>query len=73
LLEFAQQLNHGMRDCGIKVDKRPFAPHLTLMRKVNKAPQDMEFKAFHWLVSQFVLVESNTLPEGVQYTVLKNW
>lgn len=73
LISFVHQLNLGMNDCGISLDARPFVPHITLMRKVNKAPQDMEFKAFHWNSTTFSLVESQTLPEGVKYTVIKRW
>ena len=71
LNSFAYELNNGMRRCGIDVDKRPYVPHITLMRKVNKVSQDKEFKAFQWEVSNFVLVESISRSEGVHYQVIK--
>ena len=68
---FVTELNNGLRRCGIEVEHRSFVPHITLMRKVNKAPQELEFTAFQWKASHFVLVESISRPEGVFYQVIK--
>ncbi len=73
LTKFVYELNKGLKECGIDVGDRSFAPHITLMRKVNKSPQDTEIKKIPWKVDHFVLVESKTLPQGAQYQVMKTW
>ena len=66
-------LNKGCGDCGLSLDKRPFKAHLTLKRKVHQAPPTEEVKPVLWPVERFVLVKSNTLPQGVQYEVVREW
>jgi len=73
LSKFVYELNKGLKECGIDVDDRSFTPHITLMRKVNKSPQDTEIKKIPWRADHFVLVESKTLPQGAQYQVIKTW
>jgi len=73
LTKFVYELNKGLKECGIDVGDRLFTPHLTLMRKVNKSPQDTEIKTIPLKADHFVLVESKTLPQGVQYQVLRIW
>lgn len=69
----AKQLAQGCRDCGLSLDRRPFKAHLTLKRKVHQAPPAMEVRPVSWPVESFVLVRSRTLPEGVQYQVVREW
>jgi len=60
--------------CGGAVDERPFQIHLTLCRKVRKAPRDLPAVApISWPVRAFALVESVTAAAGVQYRVLREW
>ena len=72
-IELAKQLAKGCRDCGLSLDRRPFKAHLTLKRKVHQAPPTMEVKPVMWPVEGFALVRSHTLPEGVQYQVVREW
>ncbi len=73
LQELVMQLNNIAADCGIKLEGRPYQPHLTLMRKVKKPIPRLEFQAIDWKVDKFVLVESVTHPEGVSYSLCKTW
>lgn len=73
LKELANTLVKGCGDCGLSLDKRPFKAHLTLKRKVNQAPPSNEIKPIAWPVESFALVRSKTLPEGVQYEVVRTW
>jgi 2'-5' RNA ligase len=73
LTELANRLIVGSRDCGLSLDKRPFKAHLTLKRKVKEPPPPCEVKPVAWPVKSFALVRSNTLPEGVQYEVVRDW
>ncbi len=73
LRELARRLNAGMAACGLEPERRPFAPHLTVARKALRGPQQPAVEPLVWTVTDFVLVESLTLPEGAQYRVLRRW
>ncbi|MDH5571901.1 MAG: RNA 2',3'-cyclic phosphodiesterase [Gammaproteobacteria bacterium] len=63
-------LFHG---CNYEVENRPYAPHITLMRKLNR-PGDLEsFSPISWQLNDFVMVESVTCAEGVEYKVLQRY
>jgi 2'-5' RNA ligase len=66
-------LNQGMTACGLIPDRRPFYPHMTLMRKVRRGPPNIPVEPIIWPVESFVLVESETLPDGVRYLPLRQW
>ena len=66
-------LNKTLEPCGYKVEKHPFKLHVTLMRKMKKPVNPIQFKPIPWLVRGFSLVESQTLPEGAEYRVIKSW
>ena len=72
LMQLVASLNQGLRGCDIALDDRPFATHLTLMRKVKKF-YEMNIEPIDWRVDQFCLVQSFTHPEGVEYKVIKSW
>lgn len=66
-------LRKGLRDGGFTVDSRPARLHVTLARKVA-AVQPVPLDApIEWTASEFVLVRSDTLPTGSEYTVLRRW
>ncbi len=69
----AQQLETVCTACGLPAEKRDFAPHMTLLRKVRRPPRERTLPPLHWAVSEFVLVRSDTLPEGAQYTLVQRW
>lgn len=52
---------------------RRFRPHVTLVRKVQRPPNLMEMQPVTWGFTDFVLVDSKTLPEGSVYTVLERF
>lgn len=72
LTALVQDLNAGLSGCGFTPEARPYHPHLTLQRKVRLA-EAREIAPIHWRVESFVLAQSNTLPEGVQYQLLERW
>jgi 2'-5' RNA ligase len=53
--------------------RRPFRPHVTLVRKVLRPPAAMETDLVTWRFADFVLVDSETLPEGPVYSVLERF
>jgi len=72
LLELYRQLHQLAVESDIPVQERPYRPHITLARKVN-ALDALEFGPVHWNVRDFCLVESNTLPEGAEYRIIRRW
>lgn len=73
LLALVEALNRATASCGLRPDDRPYAPHLTLRRKVAKGPRNETIAPLEWPVHDFALVESNSLSSGVEYRVLHTW
>jgi 2'-5' RNA ligase len=73
LVTLATQLRDGAIECGVQMDMRPYNAHVTLMRKILKAPDGLAINPFTWAARRFVLIESITRPEGVRYEVIKEW
>lgn len=57
---------------GIKVDQRPYAPHITVARKA-KAASACEFEPFVWHADSFCLVQSISGSNGSIYQVIREW
>ncbi|MGY6554464.1 MAG: RNA 2',3'-cyclic phosphodiesterase [Wenzhouxiangella sp.] len=57
-------------DLGLRVDSPRFHPHVTLFRKVDRAPDFPPSPGLDWPVSEFVLMES--IPSR-PYQVLRTW
>ncbi len=73
LMNLAAALEALCVDCGIEAETRPFAPHITLLRKARAVRQMPAFPPLAWPINEFVLALSETLPEGARYTVLHRW
>jgi 2'-5' RNA ligase len=73
LVTLATQLRDGAIECGVQMDMRPYNAHITLMRKIVKAPGALAISPFVWSAKRFVLIESTTRPEGVRYEVVREW
>ena len=66
-------LGEALSICGFQCDKRPFSPHITLMRKCAKPViEHLEFN-IPWTIEEFVLVESVQDESGVSYQVLERY
>ncbi|MGZ8189111.1 MAG: RNA 2',3'-cyclic phosphodiesterase [Methylosarcina sp.] len=72
LKNLVAELNAASRTLGIEVDRRPYTPHVTLIRKARE-PKEITFEPILWRAESFCLVESHTLPEGVEYRVIQEW
>jgi len=66
-------LAQSASECGIPLNGHTFLPHVTLARKVRKVDLPLEFKIPETHIDEFVLVRSETRPEGSRYTKLKCW
>jgi len=69
----ATALRQIAADCGLNTDPRPFCAHMTLLRKVARAPANLSCPDFVWPVREFVLAASKTLPAGAEYRIVKKW
>lgn len=69
----AQTLIAALRDAGFQLDPRPFAAHLTLLRKAV-CPAGFEaalgFQEVRWRAGEFMLMESTLRPQGPAYRPL---
>ena len=73
LLELAGSLAGALLDAGFHVDGRPYAAHVTVLRKARCKPLDLTIAPVHWLASEFVLVRSELNAEGSRYSVFGRW
>jgi 2'-5' RNA ligase len=67
LAELTLRLGAGLRGGEFRVEDRPFAAHVTLLRNA-RCPDPPALPApLVWSVTQFVLVESLLRPQGAEY------
>jgi RNA 2',3'-cyclic 3'-phosphodiesterase len=74
LLTLVRVLTEGLRRCGFPGERRPYAAHITLARKVP-APRAEEVRhawRLDWPVSGFVLAASTEGP-APRYRVVRDW
>lgn len=73
LADLAASLAASLRQQGFALDERPFAPHVTLLRKAGSAFDEPAWSGVGWPVREFTLVESRLSGSGSRYTVLQRW
>lgn len=73
LQDLVAALKRGARQLGIRTEKRPFRPHLTLARKVRKRQIAQAIEPVRWPVREFVLVSSELNRAGSVYSILGRW
>ncbi len=61
------------RDCGLRMEERPYRPHLTLARKVKSDYDRVDFEPISWNIKEFCLIESISQKQGVRYEVKLRW
>jgi RNA 2',3'-cyclic 3'-phosphodiesterase len=73
----AGQLAHALTTAsvaaGFSPDLKPFRAHVTLARKVARAPLLREMREVKWGFDSFALIESRTLAEGPVYSVVGSY
>lgn len=69
----ARDLLGSLVQRGFTPDLKPWRVHMTLARKVVNPRRHGAIEPVEWNVEGFVLVESETLPEGPRYRVLERW
>ncbi|RMG31546.1 MAG: RNA 2',3'-cyclic phosphodiesterase [Gammaproteobacteria bacterium] len=73
LAELAAALRERLEGAGFPCDARPFAPHVTLVRKAGRGPAVEAIPPLSWPVDRFCLFESRTEPDGARYVPLACW
>ncbi|GAB4513022.1 MAG: hypothetical protein Tsb0026_17330 [Sulfuricaulis sp.] len=73
LLHLVQDLNAGLAGCGYEAEKRPYAAHLTLARKVRPHQHIHSIESRAWEINQFHLVQSHMHADGARYEILRSW
>jgi 2'-5' RNA ligase len=71
LLDLVAALNVALSPCGYEPERRPYAPHVTLMRKLGRRPRLATPRPVSWRAREFVLMESIPEPGGVSYRSLE--
>ena len=74
LTELARGLRKAAQKAGMKIPRKPFAPHLTLFRGCRaRPPLPTPAPGFDIPCDGFALFESRTGPKGVRYELLRRW
>jgi len=72
LIQFVEGLRQGLKQAGLRLESRPFVPHVTLTRKSRRIP-GLEFEPVPWLIGTYSLVASELTQEGSRYSVSNRW
>jgi RNA 2',3'-cyclic 3'-phosphodiesterase len=62
-----------LAQCGVRLDDRPFRPHVTIARKVPQAPVLQAMSEIAWTAHSFQLARSDRSRAGAVYTVVDSW
>ncbi|HRQ45479.1 MAG TPA: RNA 2',3'-cyclic phosphodiesterase [Rhodocyclaceae bacterium] len=71
LAALAASLEAELGAARFPLDKRDFAPHMTLVRNALRRPAPRPFDAVSWDVGELVLVVSQRKSDGAHYRVLE--
>jgi len=69
----ARLLSTAAAAAGFSPDLKPFRSHVTVARKVARAPRAIGMREVLWSFDEFALVESRTLAEGPVYSVVESY
>jgi len=73
LLRLVASLGRGLLNGGLRVDGRPYAAHVTVLRKARCKTIDLNIGPVQWRVEEFVLVRSELDAGGSRYRVIGRW
>lgn len=72
LVVLAANLNISLAECGIVLDRRPFRPHVTLVRNVRHGIGGVEIEPVAWPVTELVLAAGRQ-GRRPRYEMLARW
>ncbi|MSQ59793.1 MAG: RNA 2',3'-cyclic phosphodiesterase [Betaproteobacteria bacterium] len=73
LARLVKDLRRNARDAGIVIERRPFTPHVSLLRNAQCRPVETKIPLFEWRVQDFVLVRSRRDAGTSHYEILARW
>ena len=73
LNELVQSLHSALRARSFKLEERPFAAHVTLVRKARQPKTLPALPHVDWPANEFVLVRSRTSPKGSTYEPVESF
>ena len=77
LLDLVVQLGENLKSSGVGFDRRPYRPHVTLIRKADcmamNGNEKPALEPIPWSARDFVLVKSSRRPDGARYEQLGRW
>jgi 2'-5' RNA ligase len=73
LIALQERLAGELRARGFPIDERPYAPHLTLARRIEVAIRRSLAAPIFWKVNSFALIASETTASGPSYRSLADW
>lgn len=73
LMALSERLKRAAQTAGVEFDRRPFTPHVTLVRKLERPFENMPLAIMEWQVSEFALVASEANAQGARYRNLHVW
>jgi 2'-5' RNA ligase len=71
--ELARFLTAATAAAGFSLDLKPFRAHVSVARKVARAPRSIAMRKVLWSFDGFALIESRTLADGPVYSVLESY
>jgi 2'-5' RNA ligase len=66
-------LQTALGECGLQTETRPYQPHITLARKIQRVPDITRIAPIGWSIRYFSLLESVTGPRAASYQILGSW
>ena len=73
LAHLVKDLRRNVRDAGVVIERRPFTPHVSLLRNAQCRPVETKIALFEWRVQDFVLVRSRRDADTSRYEILGRW
>lgn len=73
LVQLSSALRHEVEQAGLSFDRKAFAPHVTLVRNIERYADTQPVGPLAWRIDEFVLVESVPDEAGVRYQTLGSW
>ncbi|MBL1141839.1 MAG: RNA 2',3'-cyclic phosphodiesterase [Proteobacteria bacterium] len=73
LLNLVKQIQTMVKQQGLRIDERPYKPHVTIARKVKWHTVTKKSIHLPWIVSSFALIVSKPGNSGVYYEPIEEW
>lgn len=71
--ELQHRLGTRLQGCGFKPEARPYHPHITIARGLRSIDTNAAIDPIPWALSEFALVEVQSVENGVQYRVVETY